>query len=363
MKLRKEITELINAGIITPETAQRINEYYDAKSGPPQNKLVIVFGIFGALLISLGIILILAHNWDELNRTAKTVISFLPLLAGQALCAYTLIKRNNSTAWREASSAFLMIAVGTCLSLISQIYNISGTISSFMLTWMLLTLPIVYIMRSSMASLMYIAGITYYASDVGYWNRTPAEVYNYWALLLLILPHFYFLYRHKRESNFFVFHNWFIPLSVIIALGTIANDAPELMVIAYMSLFGLLYLIGNIPQMREQKVRNNGYLVLGSLGTVILLLILSFDFFWQELRQEAYWSNELIYSPEFITSSILTVLGLGIFIYQKVKQKPIEIKPVELVFLLFIFIFIIGLESPMAAVLINLVALGVGLMT
>ena len=93
MRLRKEITELLNAGVINSETANRINEYYNSKSGTPQNRLVIVFGIFGALLVGLGIILILAHNWDELSRTVKTIIAFIPLLLGQALCAYTLIKK------------------------------------------------------------------------------------------------------------------------------------------------------------------------------------------------------------------------------------------------------------------------------
>ena len=363
MKLRKELTELLNAGIITQDTAERINNYYDAKAGPPQNKLVIIFGILGALLVSLGIILILGHNWDELSRTTKTVIAYIPLLAGQALCAYTLIKRDSSTAWREASSAFIFIAIGASISLISQIYNIPGSLSSFMMTWMLLALPVVYIMRSSIASLMYIAGITWYACETGYFNNRDSESYYYWGLLLLILPHYYLLYRKHRESNFFIFHNWFIPLSVIIVLGTVANEVWELMLIAYMSLFGLLYHIGNLPLLREQKIRNNGYLVLGSLGTVVVLLGLSFDFFWSELRDNPFWKNELFSSPEFIASAVLTLAAAIVWITQKMKQKPLDLKPVEAVFILFIIIFIIGTYSPVAVVLINLLVLLIGILT
>ncbi|HUR31221.1 MAG TPA: DUF2157 domain-containing protein, partial [Saprospiraceae bacterium] len=286
MRLRKEITELLNAGVINSETADRINEYYNSKSGTPQNRLVIVFGIFGALLVSLGIILILAHNWDDLSRGVKTVIAFIPLLFGQAVCAYTLIKKKESVAWREASSAFLVISIGACISLISQIYNISGSISEFLLTWILLTLPIMYVMRSSMASLMYIAGITWYACEVGYWGNSTHESYLYWVLLLLALPYYYLLFKKERESNFLTFHNWFIPLSVIAVLGTVAYEAEELMLIAYVSLFGVLYLIGNFPILRDGKIRNNGYLVLGSLGTVVMMLFLSFDLFWSDIRQQ-----------------------------------------------------------------------------
>lgn len=363
MKLRKEIEELLNANVIDQATATRINDYYNAKSGSPQSKLVIVFGILGALLVGLGIILILAHNWDDLSRTVKTIIAFLPLLIGQGLCLYTLIKNKGSVAWREASSSFLVIAIGACVSLISQIYNISGSMSDFMLTWSLLTLPVIYVMRSSMASLLYIAGITWYACDAGYWGGSPNEPYLYWGLLLLVIPYYYYLYKKQFGSNFFMFHNWFIPLSVITALGTVAKEEWELMFIAYVSLFGLIYLIGNIPAMRDQKVRNNGYLVLGSVGTVVVLLILSFDFFWSELREEPFWSTELFKSPEFIASSILTIAALVLLIRQKLNQRPFELKPVESVFILFIVIFIIGVTSPMASVFINLLVLMIGILT
>jgi len=361
MKVRKEITELLNAGIIDQETAARINNYYNTQSGTPQNKLVIVFGILGALLVGLGIILILAHNWDDLNRTTKTIIAFLPLVLGQAICAYAFIKKEDSIVWREASSAFLFIAVGACISLISQIYNISGSFGSFLLTWMLLSVPIMYVMRSSVASLLYIAGITWYGCVVGYIDNS--STYHYWSLLLLALPYYYLLYKKKSESNFFTFHNWFIPLSVIITLGTVARDVGELMLIAYVSLFGLLYLIGNTPILRNQKIRNNGYLVMGSVGTVVILLGLSFDFFWTELRDDTFWRNEMISSPEFILAAGLTLAALALFIFQKFSQKPFELKPVEPAFLVFIVIFMIGLTSPMAVVFTNLLVLMIGIMT
>ena len=361
MKVRKEITELLNEGVIDQSTAERINDYYNTKSGTPQNKLVIVFGILGALLVSLGIILILAHNWDDLNRITKTVLAFLPLLLGQGICAYVLIKKEDSIAWREASSAFLFIAIGACISLISQIYNISGSFGSFLLTWMLLAAPLIYVMRSNIASLLYISGITWYGCVVGYIESK--ESYLFWVLLILALPHYYLLYRQKRESNFFTFHNWFIPLAVIIVLGTIARDAMELMLIAYVSLFGLLYLIGNTPVLRHQKIRNNGYMVLGSLGTVAVLLGLSFDFFWTDLRNNAFWSNDMITSPEFIASAVLSLATLALLVYQKLNQKPFELRPVESVFILFIVIFLIGLKSPMAVVFTNLLVLMIGIMT
>jgi uncharacterized membrane protein len=363
MKLRKEITELLTAGVINHETAEKIENYYLSKAGPPQNKLVIVFGILGALLVSLGIILILAHNWDDLSRSVKTVIAFIPLVFGQGVCFYSLWKKEESTTWREASSTFLIISIGACISLIGQIYNIPGALAPFLFTWSILSLPVIYVMRSSVASLLYLIGITFYGCEVGYWENYGKESYLYWGLLLLALPHYYYLFKHKSGSNFLTFHNWFIPLSVIITLGTIATEIEELMIVAYMSLFGLLYLIGNIPQLRDQKIRNNGYLILGSLGTVALLLGLSFYWFWGDLRSTDFSTMPWMSSPEFIASVVITLLAAALLVYQKKNQSPLSIKPVETIFILFIGIFFIGLTSPYVTLWINLLILAIGIMT
>jgi len=362
MKLSKELTELLDAGVIDQSTAERISNYYAAKTGTPQSKLVIVFGILGALLVSLGIILILAHNWDDLSRTAKTVIAFLPMVIGQLLCGYTLLKRKESIAWRESSSVFLYFAIGACISLISQIYNIPGSLTSFLLTWVILGLPMVYVMNSSSASLLYIIGITTYACQIGYWDSHHSESYIFWGLLVLILPHYYYLYTKRSDSNFFTFHNWFIPLSIIITLGTIAKDAGELMFVAYMSLFGLLYQVGGTKVLRDIKVRNNGYLVLGSLGTVVMLLILGFDWFWSDLRNgdrtEGFYG-----SPEFLTALFISLSAMALLIYQKAKESSITLRPAEWVFIVFIGIFFLGMTSPFVSMWINVLTLLVAILT
>ncbi len=363
MKIRKELTELVQAGLINEETAGRIQEYYNTKAGPPQNKLLVVFGILGAILVSLGIILILAHNWDDLNRGTKTVIAFIPMLVGQALCAYTLFRRPDSVTWRESASAFLFISIGACISLIGQVYNVPGSLSGYLMTWMLLGLPLVYIMKSSASSILYIIGITIYACSTGYWNEEGFVTYYYWGLLLLILPHYYLLYRNQHEGNFFTFHNWFIPLSVIIALGTLARDFEEFMFVAYVSLFGLFYIIGNFAFLKEGKIRNNGYLVLGAAGTVAIMLALSFDWFWQDLRSSEVLMNEVTHSLEFIVTCVITVLALVMLFLQKRNQTPPDYRLMEFVFLGFIVIFFIGFTSPMAALLINVLLLTIGINT
>ncbi|HEY9009292.1 MAG TPA: DUF2157 domain-containing protein, partial [Ohtaekwangia sp.] len=166
----KDLPELVHAHVISEETAQRIRVYYEQKQEQTPNRLMVVFGILGALLVGLGIILIIAHNWDDFGKPVKLFFALLPLLAGQALCGYTLFKKQDSVAWRESAATFLFLAIAAAISIVSQVYNIDGTLAGFLFIWMLLAFPIIYVVQSSIASLLYIIGITWYGCELSYFH-------------------------------------------------------------------------------------------------------------------------------------------------------------------------------------------------
>jgi len=129
-----------------------------------------------------------------------------------------------------------------------------------------------------------------------------------------------------------------------------------------MSLFGLIYLIGGTKVLAEVKIRNNGYLVLGSLGTVVMLLVLGFDWFWSDMRGGDRTEN-LYNTPEFIIAVVLTVAALALLIYQKAKQPPFMLRPAEWVFLVFFGLFLLGMTSPFVVIWINILTLIVAVLT
>jgi hypothetical protein len=240
------------------------------------------------------------------------------------------------------------------------VYHIHGALSEFLLLWMLLCVPIVYIMRSSIASLLYIAGITVYAAEAGYWSGNSANALNYWGMLLLVLPYYFMVVRNGARGNFITFHNWLLPVSVTIALGIVSETHEEFMYIAYISLFGFFCLAGD-AFFKQQA--NNGYKILGSLGTVVLLLILSSKWFWQNLARKQERFAEVVASPEFIACVVLTLLA-GALLARELKKKPLTaVTPITIAFPAFILIFIIGLASTLAVVLINLLVLAIGIIT
>lgn len=363
MTLLKDTQELVNANIISLETANKIKEYYKSKGGNSTKRLFTIFSVLGAILIGLGIILFIAHNWDNLSKTIKTLIAFLPLIIGHLLCIFTLLKKSENTAWRESCSAFLFFAVGASISLISQIYHIPGNVSSFMLSWMLLCLPVIYLMKSSITGLLYIAGATYYACSAGYWSYPSANSYYYWLMLVLVLPYFLKLYKQKPNSNFISFYNWFFSLSLIISLGTLSKSHEEITFILYFNLFAILYLIGLMDFLKETKVLNNAYKILGALGTIIMLLMLSFDWFWDDLRNVDYQFKELIKSSEFLGAAISTIFASTLLFINNKNKLLKEIKPISIVFILFIITFAIGLQLMLSVILINIIIFSIGILT
>ena len=363
MSIPKDLPELIRAGVISPEVGEKIRAHYEGKESQSQNRLIIVFGILGAILAGLGIILIIAHNWDDLSRGTKTFFAFLPLVIGQALCGMVLLKKPESVAWREGASAFLFFGVGASISMVGQIYNIPGDLGSFLLTWMLLCLPVIYLMRSSTVSLLYLIGITTYAVETLYDSYPQRESYVFWALLLAVFPYYYRLYTQFPKGNFTAFHHWAVPICITITLGTVATVYDEFMFIAYFSLFGLFFLVGELFISNDAKWLSNGYRVLGSMGTTIMLFMMSFSEFWREMSRDSFELVEGLTSPEMVACVLLTALAGGL-LARYLTIKPLEeLSPIAPIFVLFISIFVVGLFSTFAAVLINLIILALAIIT
>lgn len=356
-KLIKELPDLIANEIISKEVASKIEQYYLTKQNNSPNRLFTVFGVLGSLLVGLGIILILAHNWDMFSRTTKTIFAFLPLLIGQAFVAFSLLKTKSNT-WKEASGTFLFFAIGSSIALVSQIYNIPGDLTTYVLTWIVLSLPLIYLLKSHAVAILNIIFITFYAFEVGYgyysMDQTP---WLYIVLMGLIIPHYIQLLKCHKAASITSIFNWLFPLSLTIVLGTFVASVSELGFLMYLLLFSLFYNIGKIPFFDDQKLRKNGYLVFGSLGIVIMLLTMSFDSFWYLERfflnvQESYISISL-----FMVNVILLI-----FAYYKRWLK--EFNAFQYVFILFTALYIFGLNIPIVGtIIVNLIVLALGITT
>jgi hypothetical protein len=94
--LRGELPELVSNGTISAETARALDRHYAAKRGDARNVGFGIVATLGSAFVAAGIILLIAHNWDELSRALRSIIAFLPLVAAQLQRSARLPDAHNS---------------------------------------------------------------------------------------------------------------------------------------------------------------------------------------------------------------------------------------------------------------------------
>ena len=358
-KIIKELPDLIKNEVISKEVALKIESYYSSKEEDTPNKLFVVFGVFGSLLIGLGLILMLAHNWDQFSRAIKTIFAFLPLVIGQLFAGYSILKKKSRT-WKEASGTFLFFAVGASIALVSQIYHLPGDLSSFLLTWIVLCLPVIYLLKSHVLAILHIVFATYFACESGYgYSSSGNSPWLYILMIALVLPHYYMLLKQNPKANITSLLNWFIPLSATIVLGAFVETNYSIGFLLYIILFGLFYNIGKIPFFYTQQLRRNGYIIIGSIGTIIILLWTSFTWIWEDLIREV-----VFFSNEFYIAIALFLGALAVLGYSYYKKWMKEFHLFQYVFIFFSMLFFFGFSSEtIPTILVNVLLFVLGLIT
>lgn len=363
--LEKDLEAMVRDGVLTGELAGSIRNWYAQKASANPNRLILVFGVLGVLLVGTGIILLVAHNWDNLGMGLKTFFAFLPMVLGQAWAGYTLLRKSENEMHREMSAAWLAISIGVCIALVSQIYHLPGNVPSFLLTWLLLGIPIVYLLRSSVASLLYIAGATWYGVEAGYGYGIDKNLWMYWLLIALVLPHYFLLFKQRPGRWLTLLHHYALPISLLVCLATIATGKDERwMLVAYMSLLGLFYIAGYILAEKGVTGIANGYRVIGWTGTLILLFMGSFRDFWSTFAYDRYKGiEETGVGAPLIAAAVLTISALAMLVVFREMLFRRFFDPILVAFLVYGLCFLFAPTSPaFGGIIMNLFLLLTGVL-
>ena len=276
-----ELPTLLEGGVIDGATAERLRRHYASAAGKSRNWALTVFGILGGTLVGLGIILLLAHNWADMSRAARTALAFSPLIASLLLAGWGLRSGKESPAWRESIGIFWMLSVGAAIALVAQTYHIPGDAGRFALTWMLLALPIVYLLDASGPALAYLAGMTFWAIDA---QDSGGQALLFWPLAALVLPHAVAAARGNPYAARPVVLMWGLALALCVAIGvTLEKILPGLWMVIYGGLFAGLYLAGEFWFGEAPTLWQRPFRTVGSVATVVLAFMLSCEWPWHEI--------------------------------------------------------------------------------
>ena len=322
MKILKELDELTAAEVISPEVAERIRDYAQERAeSSASHRLLTVFGALGAILIALGIIVLLAHNWDELPRWIKTIISFLPLLTGQAACGYLLFKKGLTSWWGEAAAAFTALSIGAAIAMVHQVYNLpDSSFASFLSLWLILALPTLYLMRSRATAVLYYIGIGTLCvlGDREEWTT----YYTSLAAFALILPFYIWHIRHQANSAITYAFHWLTVVFTGIALSILSANLRDNSTILWFVLLSAIYIM--IGKYLQTSIYYNAYKVAALLCIPICFFIEDFP---------SFNNNYTLYTT--IAIVLFYFLFIAKYYYIDKKEKKLDL---VLVFpLLYIF--------------------------
>jgi uncharacterized membrane protein len=277
--------------VVPSETAQAIQRYYQAAQSRSTNLGFVLLAMTGSTLVAAGIILLIAHNWDDFSRSLRTVIAFLPLIIAQALAIFVLVRRYDSQPWREAAAIFDVAAVAAAISLISQTYQIQGSFADFLKIWLLLSIPVVYLFRTTFGAVAYIIGAVAWLLDkAGYFSiKLPGQMF-FWALLALVIPYYAAALRRDLSGREFRIISILLVFAVASGLAvTIDFTKTDFGSVAFAGFFTAVYLWGMTFGDDEGRALNV-LSTLGAIGLGITAVVLSFETMWH-LRSKLDWSE------------------------------------------------------------------------
>jgi uncharacterized membrane protein len=361
-----ELPALMNAGVVSAETAEKLRAYYgEIKTGNKSRIALIIFGVLGALLIGSGIILLLAHNWEELSRAVRTALSLTPLLIGQLLAGWTILKKRESVAWREGTSIFVMLALGASISLIGQTYHLSGDTAKFLLTWMLLSVPLVYLLGATAPAILYLWGITAWA---GVQQSDAEHALFFWPLAALIVPHFWQAVKENRYSMRAIILAWGISLSLCVATGIVLEGAlPGLWIVVYSGFFAALFLAGSSYFGDAPTLWQRPFQTVGACGVVVLAFMFTYEWPWRDIGWKYFRTSPEFHFNAALFDYVLTITLIIVtlyFLFRKTRPQQTTtwlFGAIPIVSIIGYLIVASGASTDLALVIFNLFLFACGL--
>ena len=309
-----ELPGLVERGVLAPGAADALREHYGPlREFNTRRILLIVFGLLGALLIGCGVVLILAHNWEGLPRPLRAGLCFALLLAAQGLALGAARWRPDSEIWTEGSAGFLSVALITCISLTAQTYQMGGDLRTLLLVWIVLTLPIAYLLPSRLAMAICWLGATQWIVEAPGRDLSFTDYATYLAFVILAAPFLVRLYLSDRREPRNALLGWVVCGCLALA-GAALGGWPDIGLRAplYAGMLGSSYALGlwlARPGDEPLAAWRRPFLVAGALGLGVLLFACSFQEMW---KTEWNWvsSSGGIAGPALSIAIVLSLIHI-----------------------------------------------------
>lgn len=274
--LFEQLPEWVENGLINEDQVARLEAHYGSHLSRPDSRVdpgIIAISIVGALLIVGGVLSIVAYNWEQFGQSVRLFISFIPVALGLSFYLFTFLKKKESLAWRESATGVLLLTLGSTIALYLQTMGTDVNEHTLVRPWMILSIPIVYGMGSSLGMLIYFYLITVWALGVS----RPESAY-YWLLISAAFPHLWRYFRQPGQAIRKQLLSWGFVLSWTFGwFAATPWHAPEYTILGaalWLSVFGGLSFF--MPGISEGTIFKNPFRFAALAGIFILVIMGSF---------------------------------------------------------------------------------------
>jgi uncharacterized membrane protein len=156
-KTTLDLDALTRSHIITQDQRDQILAWKNKDTTTEwASRLIQILATFGSIVTGLGVILLIAANWDTISDMTKTL-----LMIGATGIAYLLGYYFSyiHTSYGKTGQALMLLGsllYGASILLLGQIYNLGGTFASALLVW---TLPVLLLAYASRFITLFFLGI------------------------------------------------------------------------------------------------------------------------------------------------------------------------------------------------------------
>jgi uncharacterized membrane protein len=140
-----DIHRIRDAGLITEQQAAAIIEHF--RLDRQVNKLMVILGAIGAVLVGAGVILLLAANWADIPRGVKLAAGVAALL-GAHVAGWRLSRGGDHPVVAQAMHLTGSILFLANIALVGQVYHLSSRPANAILLWLVGIAGLPWLLRS-----------------------------------------------------------------------------------------------------------------------------------------------------------------------------------------------------------------------
>lgn len=285
MRLEKKLDCWEEQSLISSEQKKQIIEFEKNNQKP---LLAIGMTLLGIFTIALGVISVVAANWDIIPPLCKIVLDLI-LLAGVALGTFQAWQKNKNL-WFEGGLVGLFMLCGASIGLIGQVFQTNGSFPQWGMFWCFITLPLLVISRRKILPFLWMGLLVC--------SIFNTEIFQHW---LEIIFHLVLFVRFQECWLVFLLLVGGILVWIFSALNQIMQPKHQIFTVAIFYSYLLIYGVAI------------AFMLMAYVGSYMFFINTYFILFLLFLGM-AFW-GEHIKCPRMVNGNIAALYVLFLMIY------------------------------------------------